>query len=466
MAYTFLRMLPLPDYPAALIEKIFRSLLDHFFLLCADRFFAAHNNHGWLQMYGLLSFCRALPEVRGTAAAAELATERTLTLCQTLLTQDGMLREHSPAYQAFAVTLLAHLRPMLSGHDGGPAASLDSLLKNMRTCLDCFITPDGELAALGDSLARPYDFIEGEVRSAASRMKADGLRLLPHSGYALLRLPSPGHVNDVSFLLLSGAFHSYTHKHCDDLSFVWSEGRQNILVDPGMQVSSSSLMRNGPLRDKGFFYSAPNCVYAQSAHAHNVVEINGETWSRLDTPYGVLPLHGQQLSERHWLLEGIWQRPEGFRQQRRLILSPGRWLLVLDNLDPLPDAPLDPATFTQWFHLDPSAELVERQKQAAVFDLSGGRRLHCRSLLPDTRLTSHKGEFSPRLQGWTADTFTTLHPAWAMGWHQDNMGCFSTLFSLIGPCLDGLVTEYGLSLTFIHGVTEQISWEVPHNDEN
>ena len=465
MAYMLLRTLPLPGYPVTLIEKIVRSLLDHFYLLCSDHFFAAHNNHGWLQMFGLLSFCRALPGVCGAMAAADLAIERTLALCQKLLTQDGMLREHSPSYQAFAITLLANFRNMLPQQADSPmssaAATLDGLLKKMRTCLDCFITPDGLLAAFGDTLAHPYDFIEPEVRSASLRMRADGLCLLPHSGYGALRFPSLERDTDISFLAIGGAFHSYTHKHCDDLGFVWSEGQQDILVDPGMQVSTSSLLYKGKLREKGFFRSSPNCVYAESAHAHNVVEINGETWSRLDTPYGVLPLRGQRLSGEHWLLEGEWQRPEGFRQQRRLILSPGRWLLVLDSLDPLPGAPVEPAAFTQWFHLDPTVELEEQLEQAAVFRLPDGRRLHCRSFLPQVRLTCHKGEFSPRLQGWVADTSTTLHPAWALGWHhKGTQAAFGTLFSLIGPCRDVVLTEKGFSLSFVHDITDQIPLKI------
>lgn len=465
MAYQFLRILPLPDYPVTLIEKLFRALLDHFYLLCADHFFTARNNHGWLQMFGLLSFCRAMPQVCGTEPAVALTAERTLALCHKLLTQDGMLREHSPSYQAFAITLLANFRNMLPQQADSPASSaattLDGLLKKMRTCLDCFIPPDGLLATFGDTLAHHYDFIEPEVRRAASQMQNGGLYLLPNSGYAALRLLPPERNTDISFIVIGGAFHSHTHKHCDDLGFVWSEGRQNILIDPGQQISDRTLLSTGRLCEKGFFYSAPNCVFAESAHAHNVVEINGESWSRRDNPYGVLPLNGRQLSKRHWLLEGEWQRPEGFRQERRLILSPGRWLLVLDNLDPLHTAPPEPTVFTQWFHLDPSAELQERRAQTVVFGLPGGRQLCCQSLLPVTRLTCHKGEITPRLQGWVAETSTTLVPAWVLGWHQENaQAMFATLFSLIGPCLEYTFSDVNCILEFAERNTEQLTWGI------
>ncbi len=469
MAYLVLRILPLPGYATALVEKLFRSLLDHFYLLCADHFFTAHNNHGWLQMFGLLSFCRALPVVRGTAAASGIAAERILALCERLLTPDGMLREHSPDYQAFAITLLAKIRAMFYGQADPQASTgavlLDSIRRKMRTCLGAFITPDGELAAFGDSLATPYAFIAEEVRQAALQTQT-GLCLLPHSGHAVLRLPSSGHTVDATFLALSGAFHSHTHKHCDDLSFVWSEGRQNILVDPGRQKNYSTLLSSGPLRKKGFFYAAPNCIYAESAHAHNVVEINGETWSRREKPYGALPLRGRQLSARHWLLEGEWQRPEGFRQQRRLILSPGRWLLVQDSLAPLSATSPEQTAFGQWFHLDATAELAERQEQTAVFALPGGRRLDCRSLLPDSCLTCHRGEIFPRLQGWVAETSTALYPAWALGWHQkDTQATFAALFSLIGPCLEGTLGENMCTLQFPHEETEHVTWVHKDNSE-
>ena len=457
MVYLFLRILPLPNYSAALAEKLFRALLDHFYLLCADHFFTAQNHHGWLQMFGLLSFCRAMPAVRGTEAATRIAIGRTLALCEKLLTPDGMLRMHSSAYQAFVIALLVRMRDQLPVPT--PAVSvLENFLEKMRCCLNLFITPQGSLAAMGESLAQPYDFIETEVRSAELRNRSFGIFQLPHSGHAALRLPSLEQTGKVSFLTLSGAFHSITLKHCDDLGIIWSEGRQNVLVDPGMQISVDSLLYKGPLWEKGFFRASPNCIYVESAHAHNVVEINGQTWSRRIPPYGVLPLHGQKLSSEHWLLEGEWQRPEGFRQQRRLILSPGRWLLVLDSLAPLPGAPLEPATFTQWFHLAPAVELEDQQQQAAVFRLSDGRRLHCRSFLPQVRLTCHKGEFSPRLQGWIADTSTTLYPSWALGWHQNNIqAAFGTLFSLVGPCHEGKIREKNCILLFSNGDTERFS---------
>ena len=458
MAYVFLRMLPLPGYPSQLLEKIFRSLLDHFLLLCTNHFFAAHNNHGWLQMFGLLSFCRAMPRLNGSKAATGIATERILALAETLLTPDGMLREHSPAYQAFCITLFAAIRDTLSssGHSASPeVAALDALLQKMRFCLRCVATPDGELAAFGDTFLKAYPLIAPEVRRAATADSPPaGIALLPRSGCVTLR-------DGASFLSLSGAFYSYTHKHCDDLSFIWSEGSRNILVDPGEQVSDRDVLYSGPLWEKGFFCSTPNCVYAESAHAHNVVEINGQTWSRRTRPWGALPLSGNRLATTQWLLQGRWHRPEGFLQQRRLILSPGRWLLVLDDLEPQADASAEPADFTQWFHCDPRLEREEWRDGMAIFRLPEGNMLYCQTLAPHTVLTSHKGEVAPRLQGWVAETENPfcLTPAWALGLHQKKTAAsFCTLFSLIGPCREGEAIEDGYLLRFTHGETERILW--------
>ena len=433
MAYILLRILPLPEYSDEFIEKIFRSAIDHFLILCAEHFLQKQSNHGIIQMVSLLAFCRGMQFLDCMQEAAHLASWRLHRMFTTLATDDGMWKEHSPSYQAFMVCMLDMAQALLAG----TPCTLKNYECKMRNCLACFIKPDGNLVEFGDTEPKPYPLIKPVVAQAISSCDPlQDIALLSESGYAFLRIQS-GHAKPekTSFLTMCGAFHSIVHKHCDDLSFIWSEGKQNLLVDSGMQSSYKGVLHSGPLWEKGFYYSSPNCVYAESAHAHNVVEINGQTWSRRITPYGILPLQGRQLSKLHWILEGQWQRPEGFLQIRKLIFSPGRWLLVLDELAPMNNSEKE-SSFSQWFHFDHSLDVAERHAGLTIMKLPDSTLLHCHSFQANKQ-SLHKGEFAPRLQGWQAvESSDKLESAWTLGIHHKGGSTkFETLFSLVGSCI-------------------------------
>ncbi|MGE9986068.1 methyltransferase domain-containing protein [Desulfovibrio sp. SGI.169] len=445
MAYLLLRILPLPEYSDEFIEKVFRSAIDHFLILCAENFLQKQSNHGVIQMISLLAFCRGMQFLGCIQEATHLASLRLHSMFTTLATGDGMWKEHSSSYQAYMVRILDMAQTFLAG-----TPWVLNCGDKMRNCLACLIKPDGNLAEFGDTEPEPYSLIKPVVAQAISFCEPlQNITLLSESGYVFLHTQSATNSGKNSFLAMSGAFHSIVHKHCDDLSFIWSEGKQNLLVDSGMQSSYEGILYSGPLWEKGFDYSVPNRVYSESIHAHNCVEINGESYSRRLKPYGALPLSGRQLSETCWLLKGEWQRPEGFRQVRRLVFSPTRWLLILDELEPLPAYTPGETKFSQWFHLDASLDVISREQNSSCAILHEKRRLHCQSL-GSGELSWHKGEFAPRLQGWQATESTRwLESSWAIGVHQQGKTArFATLFSLCGPCIAFGKNHYMFHLQF------------------
>lgn len=457
MAYMFARGLQLPEIGHNDIEKIFRSMIDHFLLLCSKNFFKDKHNHGWIQMYALLGFCKTMPLIPGTRDAVSLALERTFMLARKLTSAEGMLKEHTLSYHVLALVLLSKIYALAS-ESGGDRTVLRNLalhIEKMRACTAYLLTPDGKMAPFGD--ADPaYAMILPEIKLAHSSMNLPESIVLKNAGYAVLRVFSDSCCKrSQSWLAMAGAFHSMHHKHCDELGFIWQESMDSILVDPGVQLGRKNLLRNGPLWEKGFYYSTPNRVYAESAHAHNVVEINGETWSRRLKPWGALPLDAEKLDEDHWLLAGEWQRPEGFLQHRRLIFAPNRWLLVIDKLDAGADASV--ATFTQWFHLDAGINLEKREDNTIEFKLISGRNLFVKNFAPETSLTLHKGEISPRLQGWTAEDSNSLQPSWALGIHATGMNVkFVTLFSLDEMCDDDAFFKDRIFLQCFTGMAETV----------
>lgn len=449
MAYALLRAATLTSCDDARYERLFRAMLDHILLLCADHFFSGTDNHGLLQILGLLVFTKALPCFSWGAHVQALATKRLRKLLERMVTSEGFVREHSSEYQAAILPILANMERFLT--EESDRQFLRTQLKSLRAALAHFIRPDGSLAPLGDTPPFISPSTLNEITRARARVaRQKDLALFPKSGYAFVRARlGDNAANNVSWLALQGAFHSRIHKHCDDLAFLWSEGKQNILVDSGQQYGYDGLLFVGPLYDKGFYFSAPNRVYSESVHAHNAVEIHGESYSRKIPPPGALPLSGGQLSEKYWLLEGEWQRPEGFRQQRRLVFSPARWLLVMDEVQPLSVASPEHTSFSQWFHLDASLNLLSCERGQACAMLPDKRKLYCQNLNYG-ELSHHKGEFAPRMQAWQATESTQwLEPAWTIGVHQRGKAAqFATLFSLCGPCISFRVIKHVCHIQF------------------
>ena len=259
-------------------------------------------------------------------------------------------------------------------------------------------------------------------------------------------------------LAFIGAFHSRTHKHCDDLSFIWSEGKDNILVDSGMQYSYTGLLDSGNLWEKGFSFSGANIVYSESVHAHNCVEINTECYSRKVKPYGALPLSGHRISEHIWTLAGSWKRLENFLQKRTIVLSPNLWLLVFDDLSPSKKSEKVVTMFSQWFHFDRKLSLISNSDNAVILSLSSQRQLHCQNLCAG-KISIHRGEFTPRLQGWQAtESHQWLEPALALGIHKHaNTAHFATLFSLCGPCISFERHNHMFHLQFEDGIYDNFT---------
>lgn len=455
MAYAILRMAQLKKYPHALREKIMRAILDHFLVLSSDQFFSGHNNHGLIQLIGLLTFAKVFPFLSVQGSVAAICTERLNKLIPTLLTTEYMGKEHSPEYLGVLFPLLNLIANYLPKVHGG----LPSIISKARKNLACFVQPCGKLAPLGDTppyLSASIDMSQDDLLYASAALPE--INNFPKSGWCIIRKKYSEGLTNFSHLAITGNYYSYTHKHCDDLSFTWSEGRQNIIVDSGHQNSKQGMVLSGPLWEKGFYYSVPNSVYVESAHAHNIVEIDNETWSRRVEAYGALPFACDELPGGYFLLRGAWHRQDKYFQQRRIIFSPRRWLLVMDDVRPEKGGAPTEHDFRQIFHFDSSLELAKVDEEGVVLNLPDSRPLHCQNFFANCQIDMRKGEIFPRLQGWQAtDSTAWLNPAWSMEiLHRGADASYHTLFSLIGPCRSIQIFPDSVQLDFSEACVEKI----------
>ena len=399
--------------------------------LIGEESFAAHSNHGLYQACGQLAMARRLSDLPGMDEAADQARRRLAVAIASQFSSEGVHKEHSPGY---------HLR-VLESLAGAEAAGLfdtpelQAVLRRARASLAWFVKPDGRLVNFGDtdeSKVNPA-FTGGEEPSGVSVFKESGYVVFRHGG---------------SYFAQALAYHSRTHKQADDLTFVWSENGRDIVVDAGRYGYRGRTAKGTELWSRGFWYDDPSRVFVESTHAHNTVEIDGQSYDRrTEKPYGSALVAGGRTAEgRVFSLGEVDHGPLG-RHRRLLILAPGEWLLVVDRMQPPAEtAPVKKGLFglgggggtrrryDQWFHLAPDYE-ANPLGSASYYadDAASGARLFVASLMKGVVGSDvYKGASKPRLQGWTSprDGVLLPAPAFAMETSATGPAMFATLLAL------------------------------------
>ena len=275
------------------------------------------------------------------------------------------------------------------------------------------------------------------------------------SGYAFVRVPNSSNpqCSHDTYLAFTAAFYSRVHKHADDLTFDWYENGIPILLDSG-RYGYEGGSPDKALQDLGFWYADPKRIYVESTHAHNTVEIDGITDSRKDVPFygsGIQKIY--KNDQNLYVLTGKITRKTGFDHSRTLILNPGKWVLVLDDIQAPQNDKAELHSYTQWFHLNPDAniDLVDKQVTGTIKELP----FQIVSLSSqNTVIETIKGQTEPRLQGWISFKYLELVQNWAVGLNtSDQDAHFVTLLSVS----DGKIIA--LPIEKMADGTQVISWQ-------
>jgi glycosyltransferase involved in cell wall biosynthesis len=422
-----------PDNVSVLLACVVRHQQEYF----ADSAFNARNNHGVYVALGEIALARRLRELPGMDVMAAQGRDRMDIMTRTQFAKDGGHLEHSPEYH----------RMVLASLGGATAAGLldDEEVRRRvslaEEALGWFIQPNGELVQVGDSIARQMrsrrprtssDTTEFLVSAGArGRPNDNTLRLLPDSGYAIVRSPQPKGSTDhltSSHLLLAAGFHSRTHKHADDLTVTWFDQGHEILIDAGRYGYVDLLPEDSPLRQQGYYYSAPERQYVESTRAHNTIEADGRDHVRRGRePYGAA-IKGADERDGYYRVEaevdhGAW------RHRREIVFLPGRWLLVTDTLTSGNDAAHD---YRQWWNFPEEIEPRATDYSGLAVEMLGSTgTLWVTELCGSGLIAPVKAQRDPLLRGWRSKYDLQFTPAWSTGFEAVGVRDheFRTLFS-------------------------------------
>jgi hypothetical protein len=328
--------------------------------------YAAGNNHGLFQDEGLYLLARLLPALPAAAAWRELALSRMRsTLRETVSFADGAHLEHSTAYQFAIVDLLARLAANVS-----ELPELGPLLERMRRTAAWQTTPGGRMTQFGDT-----DDLQAPAWARETAAALQGLHFLPEAGQAFVR-------EGDSYLAVTSAYHGPAHKHSDDGGFILAEGGQVVLGDAGRW---------------GYYEDEPDRVYARSAFAHNVLNVDWKDfeWRHAD-PYGSgLDAIGEAEG---WYAIGLTNpllAGQGVEHRRVLFYLPGKALLICDRAR----SPRK-RQYYRSLHFGPGIEL--ELEGGNNFAIKGeGLAATLTDLTERTEISLNRGMEGPPNLGWT-----------------------------------------------------------------
>lgn len=449
-------------------QILWGSLEQHAAYLADDANIAFHSNHGFFQVASQIAMGRRFATTSMTMAQAlEQGRTRLKSMIEQQFAQDGVHREHSPDYHFYVYNSLKALIDAGLLEDIKPA----EFFRNIEEALSWFVLPNQHIVNFGDSDDRSFSCNPKEAENVwltpQMRFWASGgkigtsspeiVRVFQDSGYWVVRKPGddPQHLISHSYLALNAAFHSRTHKHADDLSFVWFERGCNILVDAGRYGYIGKTEHDSELWRNGHWYSDPWRVYCETTRAHNTLEFDGSNFPRKDaTPYGSALRRWGSDESGLFFVEAGCKHFGSIRHERMLFFKPHQWLVVFDWFQDESD---EQHTVRQWFHLGHGLPLVMDQGQYQVAMPGGQDVLQISSLISGpVSSRPYLGEEEPELQGWWSGRERNIVPNYAFC-HElsdSRTGAFATLF-VFSSQLESDIERSGVDAT---GRKGQFRW--------
>jgi hypothetical protein len=347
-------------------ELILLACDRHGHELADEAKYSAGHNHGLAQDEALYLLANQLPVLPTARAWSELAVRRMrMTMAATIDETEGAHLEHSTGYQFTIARMVSRLSTTME-----ELPELGELSDRLHRTAAWHVTPSGRIAQLGDSDDTPApDWAVTESR------RQRGLKALYGTGNAFVR-------SGDSYLAVSSGYHSSAHKHADDTGFLLVESGRTVLGDAGRW---------------GYYEDEPDRLYARSAHAHNVLTVDGQDfdWLRQD-PYGSGLLAATESKGWHAILvTNPLLAHQGVTHRRLLLYRPAETLVVMDEVraDEVHE-------YARRFHFGPALEarldaegrivLADREPIATLTDFS-----------PASEVELIHGQDQPTRLGWT-----------------------------------------------------------------
>jgi hypothetical protein len=429
MSYIFEKAMEAGLGTKAQHSLIWNSIVDHIEYLANDENIIFRNNHGLYQSAGQMAAARRFESIsKDFKALRNEANIRFSDMLAEQFTAESVHKEHSPTYHRLIYEMLLSMKK-----DGLLNEKNQKIVAEVGNVLYWMIKPDGSLNRFGDSdynviprdKNKYYDMESEQLLYYVSNGKEGAIPKEKIKGYEKSGVVSIK--DEASYLYFQSAFHSRTHKHADDSSFVWYEN-EDILIDPGKYGYLGKTKTGDELSLQGFWYSDPYRMYVEGTSAHNTVEIDGKDFLRRKRePFGSgITKYGEGESGVYYAESKVTQF-DSVEHARSLIYKPNEWLIVLDKLD---DSKNEKHSYKQWFQLASNFNVTPTA--GGFFAQSEKNNVY---ITDATGSSISNGPFvgqkSPAYQGWYSPDVFKIEPSPSINFEREgNDSTFITLFTL------------------------------------
>lgn len=452
---------------AATQQQFIDMLERHRGYLVDDANIMFHNNHGYYQVAGQIAMARRFlhdwPEM---AACYDQGKERLSRMINQQFAHDGSHLEHSPDYHRMVLRTLRGL--IKSGLVDEPADIQKSL--RAEDALAWLVRPDGYGVNFGDSDDRKmvvsakaamqmWDSpLLQSVTGAHGLPRPEGMKVFDDGGYAIVRTPcldAPSDPRQDSYLAQMAGFHSRTHKHADNLSFILHDFGVPILIDSGRYGYIGKTQMGSALWEDGFWYDDPMRVYMESTRAHNTLSFDDLNHPRRKAEFYGNAVQNVATTAGIYAVETQCKLYRTTKHTRVLIYKPRHFLIVFDHFS---NGLKEPHEVKQWFHLAPGLTPLCEENTYTVQEFAQYKNLHIAPLLGGVVASEvMTGQRHPILQGWFSPDTQRVVPVSSFHYAQAHLaptGVFATLFNFNGVAKPNMV----FSKSNVTGRRAQFKW--------
>ncbi|MEH6939154.1 heparinase II/III family protein [Bacillus sp. JJ664] len=380
-------------------NEIVDLIIEHGSFLANNNNYVWDSNHGIFQDQALIEIAVLFPNLTKSSEWYNIGTNRLKRHVESLITTDGITKEHSISYQIVVIDLIRQILPLLKESDN-TKLYLENKIGLLEDTLATFTQPNGTIPQYGDSknsYVANKNLNVNEIRGNKLKyLNTNGQFgvnpftdiLYKNSGISIFRNRNN---NVQSYLFFVSAFHSTVHKHADDLSFIFTKGNTEFFVDSGLY--------NYELND-----SYRN--YLISTYAHNTITIDNKSYQITKENIGKAKIQSGYIYPDYSYVVGKHTLYPGVIVQRVLLyLKESDTVLIFDKI-----ISKKIHTYSKVFNLGENVNLSQRGKNE--FNLTSKidqNKLEFINLDVNAMYQSYYGSKNP-IAGFKSNTFNKIIP--------------------------------------------------------
>ncbi|MFE7821633.1 alginate lyase family protein [Priestia megaterium] len=379
-------------------NKLIEMLEKHGDFLMDDKNYSAGSNHGIFQDRSLIELALIFPDMSHSEQWYKKGMGRLITHVEGDVTKSGVHKEHSPSYHLLVLNLFKSINGFIKQFNVNEPKLKDGISK-MEDYLAFIGNQSGELPMLGDS--QPESLYSLNPKSITSQKllyvvtkgkqgKKPGQEMVyADGGTAVFK-------NDLNnerplYLLFTSAFHSTTHKHADDLSFILNYGKTDFFVDSGKY---------------NYSYTDPYREYFKGTLAHNTLTVDKKSFPVTKDQVNKSKISSSEINKTYSYVTGSHELYKGVKVSRTLVyLKNTNSILVRDVMESNKNH-----TYTDIFNIGKDVDV--KKSASRVFTLTSKldqQQIELIQLTKMSTIKNYKGSASP-IAGWQSLEFNKKLP--------------------------------------------------------